>query len=195
MKKYGDEDFIFLISEQEQEIEEEKTQVNNIYEDSVLIQGETYEISEIMIIEDGFTMRIPKAFVKMPKEIARIKYPSSQRPDIIWSNEETTVNIAFTYKEELLEDEETKELRDAMKGILLKVNPSIREVKCNCLTVEQKTIASLEFVSSALDEEIYNLMFFFSLKGRLLMGTFNCVYSEKENWLDIFWQMMKSIHF
>lgn len=194
MKKYGDEDFIFLIGEVEQEDTGEPHE-NKITDGYIILEDEKHLFSEKVILDQGFSMIMPEEFIEMPKEIARIKYPSAQRPDIIWSNEETTINITFTLKEEQLAEEESEELRDLMKVILLRTNPGLKEIVSEKIEVEEKTIAYLEFVSPAIDADVYNLMIFLSLKERLLMGSFNCLLPDKSDWRELFFQMLHSIHF
>ena len=41
--------------------------------------------------------------------------------------------------------------------------------------------------------QIYNLMFFTPLKGRLFMGSCNCFAQDQEDWKDLFVQMIASI--
>lgn len=194
MRQYGDEDFIFLIGEEEREKTEEPHE-NKITDGYVILEGEKYLYERKVIVEQGFSMLMPTDFVELPMEIARIKYPSAQRPDLIWSNEATTVNITFTHKEELLADEEAEEVRDLMKTILLRTNPGLKEVVCETEMVEEKPIAYMEFISPALDADVYNLMFFFSLQERLLMGSLNCLLPEKGDWRELFVQMLQSIEF
>ena len=64
-------------------------------ETGMYIKDELVTFSEIPLFNDQFTIMLPDSFVDMPSEIAKIKYPSEQRPQIIKTSMDTTINFAF----------------------------------------------------------------------------------------------------
>ncbi|MEG0258731.1 MAG: hypothetical protein RR651_02565, partial [Lysinibacillus sp.] len=53
----------------------------------------------------------------------------------------------------------------------------------------------LEVITPAIDGDIYNLMFFASIDGQALMGTFNCMEKDIETWQPVARAMMETLQF
>ncbi|MFY7729462.1 MAG: hypothetical protein ACOVRN_08100 [Flavobacterium sp.] len=51
----------------------------------------------------------------------------------------------------------------------------------------------IELVTPALDTDIYNLMFFTDLNGKLLICTFNCTKKDMEEWTPVAKEIMNSL--
>lgn len=194
MKQYGDEDFIYLIKEEE-EIKVEQEHINQITDGYIIIDDEKIFMENTPVSEDEFSMTLPVVFEPMDQSLAKIKYPSENRPDFILSNPETTITANFSHKRDLLDDDEVEEFKNIIQESIMKMYPSSKVIESNTIEVDGHKIAYFDFITPAIDSEIYNLMFFFSLKGRLLMGAFNCLKLDMFDWKDIFLQMLHSIQF
>ncbi len=94
MKEYGDEGFINLLREEREET------VKNIKDGTVLVAGENIDFQEREVLQGKMWMWMPDGFGPLSKELARLKYPNENRPDVIYTNQETTVNITFSHKRE-----------------------------------------------------------------------------------------------
>lgn len=167
--------------------------VQNICEEPIKIGKRYYEFEEKDFFDKKFKMYIPKDFEDMAENIKEIKYPSSNRPQIIKTDETGSINVTFSLIDNDLCEEWIEELKDGMKNIIKKTNPSNVFFTDGVEKVEDKNIGYFEFKSSALDDFIYNLMFLFELEGKTIMGTFCCLYSEHPDWRDIAFQMVKTI--
>lgn len=165
----------------------------NICEEPVKIGNRYYEFEEKEFFDGKVKIYIPKDFVEMATKLREIKYPSSQRPEIIQTDETGGINIALNRIDSDLEEDMVKELTDGMKAIIKKVNPSNVFFTDGMEEVEGKNIGYFEFKSSAIDEFIYNIMFFFELEEKTVMGIFSCPYKEYENWRDIAFQVIKTV--
>lgn len=129
----------------------------------------------------------------MAQNLRELKYPSSNRPQIIKTDETGSINITLNKIDNDLQEEWVKELTDTMKLIIKKTNPANVFFSDGVEIVDNKNIGYFEFKSSAIDDFIYNIMFFFELDGKTIMGTFCCLYKEYENWRDIAFQVIKTI--
>lgn len=67
---------------------------------------------------------LPEGFVDMPPEMARIKYPSEQRPQEIRMNGDGTVNFTFSLFEAGLEEQQIEDALGQFKSVIRKVNPA-----------------------------------------------------------------------
>jgi hypothetical protein len=172
---------------------EERLQ-QSIFDGQVKIGGQTYEFKERSFYDNRVLLCVPEDVIEMPLKQRELKYPSAQRPEIILTDEATgSINIMLNRIDSPLAEEQVKELKDGMKSILKKVNPSNIFFTDGVEKINDKNIGYFEFKSSAMDSFIYNLMFFFELSGKTVMGTFCCKYDEYEAWREIAFQMMKSV--
>ncbi len=189
MNKYGDESFITFLR-----IGREDADMD-IKKGEILAAGKILSFREREIIKDMFWMWLPDGFGPLSKELARLKYPNERRPDIIYTNTETTVNITFSHKPDKLDEGQEEEIRDCMAGIVMRLHPETLITEKDVAEAGGHRMAWFDFTTPALDTDIYNLMFFTSLKGRLLMGGFNCFDSDQEDWKELFIQMLGTARF
>lgn len=172
---------------------EKKELRKDIVAGPVKIGKRYYEFDESEFFDGKVKIYIPKDFEDMPLETRKFKYPSENRPEIIKSNEEGSIAITLNYIDSPLDEERVSELKDGMKIIIRKTNPANVFYEDGILEVENKNIGFFEFKSSAIDDFIYNLMFFFELEENTVMGTFSCLYREYKEWRDIAFQVLKTI--
>lgn len=186
--EYADEKILEFINQAEQAKEPK-----NICEGPVKIGSRYYEFAEQTFFEERLSLYIPLDFADLPPNLREIKYPSGQRPQIIKTDETGSINLTLSPIDSALNEDQVQELTDGMKAIIQKVNPANIFYSDGMEEVDGKNIGYFEFKSPALDEAIYNLMFFFELEGKTIMGTFSCAYKEYENWRDIAFQVIRTV--
>ena len=86
---YLDEDFLKL--KRREKYAKYSTLETGIYIKDELVEFEPRDIPELNI-----NASLPKTFVRMPLSIAKIKYPSETRPQMIFTSLDTTVNFTFS---------------------------------------------------------------------------------------------------
>lgn len=171
MDNYGDEGFIRLMR-----IRQEEVRNQDILKGIVWVNGDELLFAEREILKKRLWMWMPHCFIKMPEELAQWKYPDTNRPAVIYSNTETTVNISFTHhQQKKLEAGAEGAFRDLMEQMMLHSYPASVTMEKDTVMAGPMMLAWFDFLTPALDGEIYNLMFYASLDGRLLAGAFNCL--------------------
>lgn len=145
------------------------------------------------LAKETITMMLPKDFVPMNSEMARMKYPLEQRPETILTDETGTINLMFQYMEGKENDTTIENFRNQIFGMMKRVNPGIKEKEIGAVDAAGKQIAYAEFSSPAMDGKLYNLMFYLAVKGQPLMGSFNCRTKEMKYWREAAFEMMQSI--
>ncbi|MCL1983016.1 MAG: hypothetical protein FWG53_08030 [Clostridiales bacterium] len=176
-KEYGDEAAIYEIANAEPG--------NHNEEDSMLIV-------ERCIIEGKLYMAIPEGFALMPPEIAELKYPSENRPDITYSDEEGTTTVNFTLTKDKLANDGIEAAMEYLQRVVAKMHPSSETISSGVIEGELR-IGHFDFISPAIDGGIYNLVFVFPLDGQFMLGTFNCMHLDMAAWLAPASQMVSSI--
>ena len=188
MEKRVDEKILDFINEAEK-----REAKKDICGGPVKIGDRYYEFEETEFFEEKLKIYIPKDFKDMPMEVRKIKYPSGSRPEIIKSNEDGSIAITLNIIDSPLDEERVEELKDGMKMIIKKTNPANVFYEDGVVEVASKNIGYFEFKSSAIDDYIYNLMFFLEFKEKTLMGTFSCLYKEYQDWRDVAFQVINTV--
>ncbi|AFS78483.1 hypothetical protein Curi_c14730 [Gottschalkia acidurici 9a] len=157
------------------------------------VNGEKFTLEKKEIIDNKIEVLIPQTFEIMSDETAKMKYPSEARPTIIYTNESGTTNVAFNYTENEATNDQINEVKDSIKSSFKQLYPSATWYDEKVENINGKNVAVLELLTPAIDTKIYNLIFLFELDGRLVMGTFNCIEEEKEEYEPIAKSIVKSI--
>lgn len=138
------------------------------------------EYQEVM--GHDFFMKLPDQFQFMPEPIVQIKYPSENRPQVILTNDDYTVDFKFSYIEEEIDPDLLKDLMRQTKLNLGKIYTSIQYFEEEITTWEGIHLGWFEFTSAADGDTLYNIVFFTWVKGKLLNGAFHCRYEEAVTW-------------
>ncbi len=136
----------------------------------VTLENGTKIETEYFNFENKFFLKIPKDFSAMKEEIKNRKYPNGNVPDYVYTNKKTTVNIAVSITDTSMNDNQIEEYLKALKETF----QNFEDVKTNTFLRDQRTIGEIEFVSKAVDIDIYNHMIVFSVDQKLVIATFNC---------------------
>ena len=195
MPKYGDEAFIYAMARMEEEQgsdEPEDVIINDINNGFVTIDDIEIPFRERAIIENKLYMTIPSDYVLMPQELANIKYPSENKPDIIFMNEDGLINISFKLIGIKLDNKDVETVTDLTRQGIVDGNPACKIIS-SAIIDEELQIGYFDFVSPVGDSMIYNLMFLFALEENIVLGSFNCVYYDRAMWLEIAVQTLRSI--
>lgn len=168
-------------------------EINDIYDEKVKIGNRYYEFEDCVFFDEKIKVRIPKDFEDMDQKSREIKYPSVFRPEVIKTDKTGSINITFNKIDQELEEDMVEELTKGMKSIIKNMNPSNVFYSEGIKEVYGKNIGYFEFKSTAIDEFIYNIMFFFEFEKKVLMGSFSCRYVEYQDWKEIAMQIIQNI--
>lgn len=172
---------------------EKKKRRKDITLGPVKIGKRYYEFEQVGFYEESVLVYIPKDFNDMSIEARKLKYPSESRPEIIKCNEDGSITFTLNIIDSPLSEDNVCELKDGMTMIIKKTNPANVFYEDGVLEVNEKNIGYFEFKSSAIDDFLYNLMFFLEFKEKTLMGTFSCRYGEYKEWRDVIFEILKRL--
>lgn len=170
------------ILEQRQRQKEEKHQT---LETGIYIDRKLIEFKLVHLFENTLDIMLPSSFIDMPMAVAKVKYPSEQRPQIIKTSLSGRENFTFNLYNTPIEDpKRIREVSEQFQAVLKQINQSVRISE---ITAPEKNKALLMFSykSVGIDAQIYNLVCMTSLKGKLLQETFSCLYDFHEQWKTI----------
>lgn len=186
-EEYSDEDYRLLLAEMRQAVRRDiKTGCIQVGEDEL-------RFCEREIYPDLLWVWMPDTFDVMDRDIAALKYPNLRENALIYTNPETTINLTFTYQEAKLEPGQEQQVRNAMEKVIRQSNPTCLPLGQGCIEAARNQLAWFDCMTPAADCDIYNLFAFTSVNGRLLMITGNCIERVREDWEDLFRQILGSI--
>lgn len=167
--------------------------VQAIKDGQLIIEDETIEFTKMDFYDGQIQMRIPAAFEVMESDLMDIKYPSSRRPDYIYTSESTSINVTLKIMEQQIKAEELEDFTQTMMEILQKMQPTTNMLDIGFNKVNDVQIGYFDFITPALDNKIYNLMFLFIVGENVTMGSINCLKKEMNIWKPIAYGMMETI--
>lgn len=160
----------------------------------VIIDGVAYTFARRTLFDETMSVVLPDSFRNMNPEAAKLKYPSEQRPQIILCNTDGSISMAFNLTGMAVTKEEIPELAEKMRAAVKRTNPASVFDKQEAFETESGLQAgTFDYVSYALDADIYNLFFALNLGETLLIGTFNCLAESGKEWNPLIMQMIQSI--
>lgn len=183
---YMDEEIIKMRrSENEKEF---KDITEGVYIKDVFTEFERVEIFEKML-----NILLPKSFVTMPEAMVKVKYPSEQRPKVIKTSLDTSVNFGFSLLNIPVKEENLEEVVKHFKTTLKNMNPAMSFYDEEVIELENRKLRYFTFKSFGMDAPMFNIMFISPYGGGMLHGIFNCLFSERNQWEDYALQMLGSI--
>ena len=136
---------------------------------------------------------VPAGFAPMSQELLRVKYPSTRRPTLVYSNASGSINLALNHTANPLQPNQLAEMHQAMETMFKRLYPSAVWFQSGLKTINGRAFFLLDLRTPALDTEIRNLMVGTSLQGRLLLITFNVTQQHEARWLPTAQKILASI--
>ena len=152
------------------------------------------EALTLKVLLDGkVQVLIPASFAPMSPEMIRIKYPSAQRPSLVYTNASGSVNLAMSHTVSSVQPNQLGEVHKVMEATFKRVHPSATWFQSGRTTINGRPYFLIDFRTRAIDTEVRNLMVGTSLQGRLLVITFNVTKQREAHWLPIARKILASI--
>jgi hypothetical protein len=151
------------------------------------------ELETKIFLNGKVKLSIPKEFGIMSEEMMKIKYPSERRPTLVYTDESGGINVALNLTQSQANQDNISEYKDYFIKTFKGLYPSATWKDNGVKVINGRKIGYLELVTPAIDTEIYNLMFFTDLDGKLLLCTFNCTKESINDWSPIANEIMNSL--
>lgn len=158
-----------------------------------LMTSYSQELVPQLILDNTMSLSVPKGFSLLSNDIIAKKYPSGNRPSIVYGNPDATINLVVNYTEDGITKEELSDALEVFSKQFERAYPGIEWYTKELQLVNAKKFVVLEFHTPAVDTEIYNLMFMTEHQERLLIFSFNCTLREKSQWEKVGKEILKSI--
>lgn len=146
------------------------------------------------LLNDKVELKIPEDFDIMSEDLMKIKYPSENRPNLVYSNESGGINVALSLTQNKASQESIPTLVETFVSTFKSVYPSADWKGSGVKSINGRDVGYIELITPAIDTEIYNLMFFTDLDGKLLICTFNCTKKSIAEWKSTAKEIMNSLN-
>ncbi|MDG1332233.1 MAG: hypothetical protein P8P74_07875 [Crocinitomicaceae bacterium] len=151
------------------------------------------DLDKKSLLNNRIELKVPAEFNIMSEEMMKIKYPSENRPKLVYSSETGGINVALTLSTSEADQESIPTYLADFKRAFKNAYPSADWKGSGVKTINDRKVGYIELVTPALDTEIYNLMFFTDLDGQLLICSFNCVKKNIAEWKPTAKEIMNSL--
>lgn len=143
---------------------------------------------------DDFYMEIPANLIEFNEDEIKLKYPGANRPNMVYGNKGGSVTVGLSLNVAQILDEELPLFISSTKEGLLN-NLNVEWISDNFQDINGYDFAILRFYSNSTNGRIYNMMVAAVYNNKLILITFNCLYTEMSHWKVEFDEMVKSISF
>ena len=169
--------------------------VEQSLETGIVVDRKLVEFERKTVIEGKLTIMLPIDFTKMNPDIARLKYPSEQRPQVIFTDPNNSVNFWVTRGEDFVEEKSIENLRDQVFATIQRLNPAIKIQQSGVEIVSDRKVAYVEYSNPVIDGKIYNVMVFLAIDEKVTIVCFNCITKSAKYWRNPMMEMLKSMQF
>lgn len=166
--------------------------VGDIFE-NIYIKEKKCVFKEVSLFDNKMSIMLPEDFTDMPIQLAKVKYPSESRPNIIKTNLDTSINFTFNIFPVNASKNDIISIKDSFKTVIKKVYPANVFIEDVEFEWNNSIISLFDFKSFAVDEAIYNITFILPIGNNVVQGTFNSSYRDVEIWKCIAFEVIKSI--
>jgi hypothetical protein len=136
---------------------------------------------------------LPVEFAPMSAELIQKKYPSANRPSVVFSNKQTTVNVALDHTAHRLSIDELAKAQESVRSAFKTSYPSAQWFRDEIKTINGRSFFLVDVRTPAIDTEVRNIFVGTSLDSRMLIITFNVTKALEAEWVAIANQILESI--
>jgi hypothetical protein len=161
-------------------------------EDGIYLGGQllSFERQEIM---KGYSILLPSIFSELSEEHAMIKYPSSNRPDIIFTTFDETVNLGFTAFAGNSQIVDVLQTTHQVRESMMEAKDAGVVLAGSCTMLEEVKGSWFDFRTNAIDGAIYNMLLIMVVDNVALQASFNCLLKNAGEWKPVVLELWKSI--
>lgn len=145
------------------------------------------------ILDGKVKLLIPKEFSVMSAEMLEVKYPAAQRPTLVFTNEQGTVNLAINHTKNKATAASIPVFHRQTEAMMRRQIAAENWLASEMITLDELIWFRLDFRTPAVDTTIRNITLGTSLENRMLLVSFNTATAEEEVWLPIGQQMIQSL--
>lgn len=165
-----------VLKNEDKQLEQESKKYETLITETK--SGVKVETEYTHIDDRKFYFKVPKTFHSLDYETITKKYQGNV-PNVVFSNEETTINLVISLTEDSMKDNQIASYLKSMEN-LLKETSEIVDTKL--YKVDGHNVGKMKLITQAEDTKIYNNMICFSYQDKLVIISFNCTEELMDDW-------------
>lgn len=173
----------------------EKENGQSIFDGEILVNMVPVTFAERLFLDGKAAIWMPEDFEALTPEEVAVSYPLGNKPDKVYSNSYLDLAAGYNYTQHEVPDEYMGDFLKIARLALERTGPKVRILSEKVRRTKKHTISSIEMISHTITESIYNLMYFASLEGRVLLGFINFNCKNRERYKPIAQEMLASFRF
>jgi hypothetical protein len=138
---------------------------------------------------------MPEDFREFSQEEINAVYLLGNKPEVVYGNSYLGFSIGFHYTSNEVPNEYMGDFVKIAKMVLEKSGPKVNIYSEKVKKTGNHMVSSLELVSHTVTDTIYNVMFYSSLEGKVLIGFINFNYQYLNRYKTIAEEMLTSFRF
>jgi hypothetical protein len=136
---------------------------------------------------------VPHDFMPMSQEMLNVKYPSSNRPSLVYTNPRASINIALDHKAMSLPADQLAAAHQSVASAMKNLYPSAQWFRNEIRTINGRQFFLVDLRTPAIDTEVRNIILGTSLDDRLLLISFNVTRALEKDWMPTGYKIVESI--
>lgn len=165
----------------------------SIYDEMVHIIGKTVKFERRAIPELKVSIYMPETFFQFADDIKKLIYPGASAPSHVFGGEDINFQMSLSQTAHAVPDHGMKEFVKISAQLLEAIGPKVTIVEKRVEEKEDYHIGVLDFVSKAVDMTVYNMQFYISVDGKLLMGNINFPSKFKKRMIPLAKEIITSL--
>ena len=151
------------------------------------------ELIKKRVLSERVEVLIPKGFEVMTEQQMDFAYAhASSRPSVVFTNN-NLVSLAFNYSENDADQDMVQVYQDSFAKAYHKQYNKTTWFSEGVKEVGGRKVGYLEYMKPEMGHEVYTLVFFTDVQGKLLIVTFNCAPQQKPEWEVVAKKIMASL--
>lgn len=176
----------------------EKEAEESIYDEVVHIVGEEVHFARRVIPELKISIYMPECFFRFSDDVAKMLYPMGNTPSHIFGGEGINFQMLLSQTTHQVPDSGMKDFVDMAAKLIDVMGPKVKIVEKRVEEKENEegkkfNIGVLSFVSRAIDTTAYNVQYYISIKGKILMGSITFPSKYKKRLIPLANEVISSI--
>lgn len=163
---------------------EKRKQYTSI-ETGFYVGDELIKFAECRLFDDRMSIMLPDGFTDMSLEDAKKKYPSENRPQIIKTDSDGSVNFTFSRFEQPMQADQIKDTVDDLRLMLRKAHPANLFIEDGQVEFESTICRWFDFKGYTINGTIYNVLFVAPVENGFILGMFNCPFEVWPSWKPV----------
>lgn len=150
------------------------------------------ELIKKRVLSERVEILIPKGFEVMSEQQMDFNYAKAQsRPSVIYTNNKEA-SISFAYTDNTADQDMIEMYEATFYKTYTKQFKEAKWYNHGVKEVNGRKVGYLELMKPDVNREVYTLVFFSDVEGKLLMCTFTCADRQKPEWENVAKQIMSS---